>query len=129
MKISIEDQYETEVDMNNKTQLLWNNFVSAACESIDANKDCTSQQQSYISLELEHVRENFKKLFTTHIQEYKPTGETPLRKKYRYPKCIPVTQTNENLLKDFIEKKENITNVSFSVKYLFYLKYYLLLNL
>lgn len=96
-----------ETDLHKKSQAQWKKYYDVIRCNSEKNQHVSSQHHSNLHYELEQCREDFKKLFGSHIQEYKSTGETPIRKKYKFPKTVPVVKSNDSLIEDFHKFKSN----------------------
>lgn len=106
MRKDIEIQHETEVDINEKTKNCWRKYYEMIHKCSEQNLNTNAQSQSTLHYELEQCREDFKKLFTSRIQEYKPTGSTPIRRRYKYPKTVPSTRSDDSLLEEYEKSKD-----------------------
>lgn len=116
MRENLAELREQHKEINLNTEEYYEPVYCSVEKQILENKSQCSQQESYIMLEMDNCRENVKKLFTTHVKDYKPTGVTPIRKKYKYPKSVPPTICSESVLDDYRKSKTTIQEVNLTSK-------------
>lgn len=111
LQAELEQQHFSHNQINQESRQYYNQSLASIEMQTYESKSQNSQHESLAMTELDVCRENVKKLFTTHIKEYKPTGYTPLRKKYKYPKSVPPTTSSEAVLQHFhAQRKQHEDN-------------------